>query len=169
MPDSPRTSAYDTDMTQFERSDISSRPGSKEENRPKPSPAANATESDPEKAERHAQGPGFDDDGIPPPPPAFGSDAPDGGWRAWLVVFGAWCSSFCTWGWINGMLHTQLFIYKRKANGTFTACGVFQEYYQSTLLKEYSSSSVSWITSLQFFFMMGLVSNIRCPRAFAFR
>jgi len=26
---------------------------------------------------------------------------PDGGLRAWLVVLGAWCSMFCTYGWIN--------------------------------------------------------------------
>jgi hypothetical protein len=40
-----------------------------------------------------------------------------------------------------------------------TAVGVFQEYYQSTLLKDYSSSAVSWIPSLQFFFMMALVCH----------
>lgn len=28
-------------------------------------------------------------------------DAPDGGLTAWLVVLGAWCSSFCSYGWIN--------------------------------------------------------------------
>lgn len=27
--------------------------------------------------------------------------APDGGLEAWLVVLGAWCSSFCSYGWIN--------------------------------------------------------------------
>ena len=27
--------------------------------------------------------------------------APDGGTRAWLIVFGAWCTSFCSFGWIN--------------------------------------------------------------------
>jgi hypothetical protein len=42
------------------------------------------------------------DDSVPETS-ALCSDAPDGGSRAWLVVFGAWCSSFCTWGWINGM------------------------------------------------------------------
>jgi hypothetical protein len=26
---------------------------------------------------------------------------PDGGLRAWLVVVGAWCTSFCSFGWIN--------------------------------------------------------------------
>lgn len=26
---------------------------------------------------------------------------PDGGLEAWMVVAGAWGSSFCSWGWIN--------------------------------------------------------------------
>jgi hypothetical protein len=26
---------------------------------------------------------------------------PDGGLEAWMVVAGAWSSSFCSWGWIN--------------------------------------------------------------------
>ena len=26
---------------------------------------------------------------------------PDGGTTAWLVVLGAWCVSFCSYGWIN--------------------------------------------------------------------
>ena len=30
-----------------------------------------------------------------------GNDAPDGGTLAWLVVLGAWCASFCTFGWLN--------------------------------------------------------------------
>lgn len=28
-------------------------------------------------------------------------DAPDGGLAAWLVVVGAWCTSFCSFGWLN--------------------------------------------------------------------
>lgn len=37
-----------------------------------------------------------------PPPTAFTSDGiPDGGLQAWLTVFGAWCISFCSFGWIN--------------------------------------------------------------------
>lgn len=31
------------------------------------------------------------------------NEAPDGGVVAWLVVFGAWCTSFCSFGWINSM------------------------------------------------------------------
>ncbi|CAG9975608.1 unnamed protein product [Clonostachys byssicola] len=66
-----------------------------------------------------------------------GSDAPDGGIVAWLVVLGAWCTSFCSFGWLNSV-------------------GVFQEYYQTTLLSNYSASTIAWIPSLQIFFMMGM-------------
>ncbi|KAJ4045800.1 hypothetical protein NW761_007818 [Fusarium oxysporum] len=65
-----------------------------------------------------------------------GSGAPDGGLVAWLVVLGAWCTSFCSFGWINSI-------------------GAFQEYYQNDLLSQYSSSTIAWIPSLQIFFMMG--------------
>lgn len=51
-------------------------------------------QSDPEKG---AAGAGV-------PRPSFpGSDAPDGGIVAWLVVLGAWCTSFCSFGWVNSM------------------------------------------------------------------
>ncbi|KAK5989518.1 MFS transporter asaE [Cladobotryum mycophilum] len=72
-----------------------------------------------------------------PPGPPPGSDGPDGGTRAWLVVLGAWCTSFCSFGWINSV-------------------GVFQEYYEATLLKQFSTSTISWIPSLQIFFMMAM-------------
>ncbi|VUC28136.1 unnamed protein product [Clonostachys rosea] len=72
---------------------------------------------------------------APAGPP--GSDAPDGGIVAWLVVLGAWCTSFCSFGWLNSV-------------------GVFQEYYQTTLLSNYSASTIAWIPSLQIFFMMGM-------------
>jgi hypothetical protein len=38
-----------------------------------------------------------------PVKPVAGSGAPDGGLTAWLVVLGAWCTSFCSFGWINSM------------------------------------------------------------------
>ncbi|KAK2017351.1 major facilitator superfamily transporter [Colletotrichum eremochloae] len=80
--------------------------------------------------------------GAPPPtdgtkPPYPGSDAPDGGLVAWLVVLGAWCTSFCSFGWVNSV-------------------GAFQEYYQNDLLPNYSPGTISWIPSLQIFFMMAL-------------
>lgn len=56
------------------------------------------TPSDPEKSVDGTI-PSSGDVSPPPGPPPAG---PDGGTRAWLVIFGAWCASFCTWGWING-------------------------------------------------------------------
>ncbi|KID91786.1 Major facilitator superfamily domain, general substrate transporter [Metarhizium guizhouense ARSEF 977] len=61
----------------------------------------------------------------------------DGGTVAWLVVLGAWCVSFCSFGWINSV-------------------GAFQEYYQHNMLSSYSASTISWIPSLQIFFMNAL-------------
>ncbi|MCJ1307749.1 hypothetical protein MMC25_001397 [Agyrium rufum] len=62
------------------------------------------------------------------------SSFPDGGFEAWMVVFGGFCSLFVSFGWIN-------------------CIGVFQTYYQETLLSSYSPSTVSWITSLETFVM----------------
>lgn len=31
-------------------------------------------------------------------------ECPDGGLAAWLVVFGTWCCSFCSFGWINSKI-----------------------------------------------------------------
>lgn len=58
-------------------------------------------------------------------------DYPDGGLRAWLVVLGGLCSAFSTLGYINSW-------------------GVFQAYYERTLLQEKSASNIAWIGSLQF-------------------
>lgn len=34
---------------------------------------------------------------------AVHDEVPDGGFSAWLVVLGAWCTSFCSFGWVNSM------------------------------------------------------------------
>lgn len=77
--------------------------------------------------------------------PALGSgwhpsEFPDGGLQAWLVVFGGWCGLFCTFGFVN-------------------CIGVFQAYYEGGPLSEYSSSTISWITSMEVWGMIffGLV------------
>lgn len=62
-------------------------------------------------------------------------DFPDGGAEAWLVILGGWCCLFVSFGWI-------------------TSIGVFQEYYQTHQLKEYSPSEVAWIPALQVFMML---------------
>ena len=38
---------------------------------------------------------------VQPKPAPPGSDAPDGGLTAWLVVLGGWCTAFCSFGWLN--------------------------------------------------------------------
>lgn len=53
---------------------------------------------------------------------------PEGGREAWVVLFGTWCVLFCTFGLGNSI-------------------GVFQTYYVNHALREYSSSTISWITS----------------------
>ncbi|KZT20190.1 MFS general substrate transporter [Neolentinus lepideus HHB14362 ss-1] len=62
---------------------------------------------------------------------------PDGGLQAWSVVLGAYLALFSTFGVIN-------------------AYGVFQDYYQTTLLKESSPSTISLIGALQLFLLYGL-------------
>ncbi|KKK23533.1 putative monocarboxylate transporter [Aspergillus rambellii] len=63
-------------------------------------------------------------------PPTF----PEGGLRAWLVVLGAFCVSFSTFGYMN-------------------AYGVYQDYY--TIHLQESPSTISWIGSVQVFFLFG--------------
>ncbi|KAK7039083.1 hypothetical protein VNI00_010247 [Paramarasmius palmivorus] len=57
---------------------------------------------------------------------------PDGGFRAWLVVFGISCCSFTTYG-LTG------------------SWGVFQAFYQHSLLTELPPSDIAWIGSIQYF------------------
>ncbi|KAH8589595.1 major facilitator superfamily domain-containing protein [Bisporella sp. PMI_857] len=71
------------------------------------------------------------------PAAVWGADAPDGGAVAWLCVLGAWCTSFCSFGWINSI-------------------GTFQDYYQTHLLRQYSPEKISWIPSLELFFMFAM-------------
>ena len=55
---------------------------------------------------------------------------PEGGTQAWLTVAGSSACLFVSFGWVN-------------------CVGVFQEYYQTHQLKEYSASDVAWIPALQ--------------------
>lgn len=82
---------------------------------------------------------------------------PDGGLRAWLVVFGAWCGLFCSLGWLNstfGEFSPQLVTLNHAHRA---GIGTFQSYYQTTLLRQYSASTVSWIPSFEIFFTFVMV------------
>jgi hypothetical protein len=39
---------------------------------------------------------------------------PDGGLQAWLMVLGAWCALFCTFGWINSASTYQMMLERFK-------------------------------------------------------
>ncbi|KAM0552016.1 hypothetical protein ACHAPJ_008126 [Fusarium lateritium] len=120
----PEKQAYNNTST--------SQPNEKTEANIHPEPA-NAVEADLERGEddeKQQQQP------PPGPPPGMApADFPDGGREAWLVVFGGWCALFCTFGLVN-------------------CVGVFQKYYVSGPLRNYDSSSVSWIMSVEVFFMV---------------
>lgn len=60
---------------------------------------------------------------------------PDGGAKAWLAVASSSACLFVSFGWVN-------------------CIGVFQDYYQTHQLREYSPSQIAWIPSLQLFFML---------------
>ena len=81
--------------------------------------ASDAEPEDVEKAEKPPPNPWMD-------PKSF----PDGGAKAWLTVAGASACLFVSFGWVN-------------------CVGIFQEYYQSNQLKDYTASDISWIPALQ--------------------
>ncbi|KAI9041901.1 MCT family MFS transporter [Aspergillus affinis] len=62
------------------------------------------------------------------PTPETAPDKPTG----WTVTAGAFSCVFCSFGWIN-------------------CIGIFQDYYQAYQLRSYSSSTISWIASLELF------------------
>ncbi|KAF5356726.1 hypothetical protein D9757_012533 [Collybiopsis confluens] len=59
---------------------------------------------------------------------------PEGGFQAWLTVAGGWMVVFCTFGAIQSF-------------------GVYQDYYSRVSLSEESPSRISWIGSVQIFFL----------------
>ncbi|KAF7532075.1 hypothetical protein G7054_g8285 [Neopestalotiopsis clavispora] len=63
------------------------------------------------------------------------SHRPDGGLDAWLQVLSAWCVIFSTFGLVN-------------------CFGVYQTYYEQVLLPTSSSSSISWVGSIQGFLLL---------------
>ncbi|KAK2464720.1 hypothetical protein APHAL10511_003296 [Amanita phalloides] len=56
---------------------------------------------------------------------------PDGGFQAWMVVLGGMLNAFATFGYVNSW-------------------GIFQSYYQQTILKDSSPSTIAWIGSIQY-------------------
>ncbi|KAJ7653794.1 major facilitator superfamily domain-containing protein [Mycena rosella] len=71
-------------------------------------------------------------------PPAF----PEGGFRAWATVFGAFIVQFCGFGYT-------------------TSFGVYQDFYTRDYLTQSSSSAISWIGSVNAFLLIsgGLIAG----------
>lgn len=72
---------------------------------------------------------------LPSPPngeakPDAGVEPPEGGAKAWLSLLGASCAMFVSFGWVN-------------------CIALFQAEYEQNQLKQYSKSTVSWITSME--------------------
>lgn len=67
----------------------------------------------------------------PPPNPWMDPKSfPEGGTKAWLTIAGSSACLFVSFGWVN-------------------CVGIFQEYYQTHQLKNYTASDISWIPALQ--------------------
>jgi MFS family permease len=66
---------------------------------------------------------------------------PDGGRQAWLTVAGASVALFVSFGWVN-------------------CIAPFQSEYETNQLKDYSSSEVSWITSMECMYTIYLPSHL---------
>ncbi|KAI0943342.1 hypothetical protein AcW1_002526 [Taiwanofungus camphoratus] len=64
------------------------------------------------------------------------SEFPEGGRKAWSVVFGSFLAFIASFGMVN-------------------AYGVFQDYYSTTLIPKSSSSTISLIGAIQLFFLYG--------------
>jgi hypothetical protein len=91
--------------------------------------------------------------GAPPSAPGGvnPADFPDGGFEAWMVVLGGWACLFCCKCYIHILDSHVLTLCS--AFGWINCIGIFQEFYQEDFLKQYSSSTVSWIPSLELFMM----------------
>ncbi|KAJ7202840.1 major facilitator superfamily domain-containing protein [Mycena pura] len=73
-------------------------------------------------------------------PTSATSDAPtfpEGGRDAWLTVAGGWMVTFCTFGAVQSF-------------------GVYQDYYTRIFLSEHPPTDVSWIGSVQVFFLFAI-------------
>ncbi|KXN82264.1 Riboflavin transporter MCH5 [Leucoagaricus sp. SymC.cos] len=83
-------------------------------------------------------------------------DFPDGGLRAWIIVFG-FAPAFRALGSSTPGVYAIKDLTTR--HNLIALCQVFQAYYQETLLSDFSPSTVAWIGSIQYslIFFPGLI------------
>ena len=78
---------------------------------------------------------------------------PEGGARAWSVALGTAGVLFCTFGYANAFGYADLLNYFPSPLLIFHS--VYQEYYQTNQLRHESPSTISWLGSIQMFFLFG--------------
>jgi MFS family permease len=78
----------------------------------------------------------------------------EGGVRAWLVVLGASGVLSVPWATPTHLGRFESAKNDRRLN-LLTNCSVYQEYYQAHQLSDQAPSAISWIGSLQVFFVLG--------------
>ena len=81
-------------------------------------------------------------------------DFPDGGFTAWLMVFGAWWISFSTFG-MNPPQERNEF----NGSGFVNSFGVFETYYTTHQLASNTPSDIAWIGSFQVTLQVTRVDN----------
>ncbi|GLB07710.1 hypothetical protein AtubIFM57258_003071 [Aspergillus tubingensis] len=89
-------------------------------------------------------------DSAPPPP------APDGGIVAWVQVVGASLLFFNSWSVLLDHPCAVPLIDPKDYRGIINTFGVYQSYYETRLLKDYSPSSIAWIGTVQSFLLLSL-------------
>ncbi|KAI9837100.1 MAG: hypothetical protein M1819_000751 [Sarea resinae] len=120
----------------------------------------NAAVEDPGNApnDNTAKDTGLDISSSPSPSPSSKDDEtdyPEGGLKAWSVVFGSFCGMLASFGMMN-------------------TCGTFQAYLGTHQLKNYSEGDVGWIFSVYVFLsffcgiQIGPIFDAKGPRALVF-
>jgi hypothetical protein len=85
-----------------------------------------------------------------PNPPNQAPDFPEGGLRGWSVAIGCSGVLFSTFGYVNAFGYA---LYLHLVSLYLTEFSVMQEYYQTHMLRHETPSAISWIGSLQTFFL----------------
>ncbi|CAD6576190.1 MAG: hypothetical protein ASARMPRED_007646 [Alectoria sarmentosa] len=120
--DSGNAHGYSTNIAKYENRDRSKRLSDFKEKDSTPSAPAPCGTVDAEESANNRTSDRSDDD----------EDFPEGGLRAWLVVFGSFCTMFMVFGIVN-------------------STGAFLDYFSSNQLRDYSSGQIGWIFSLNLF------------------
>lgn len=95
--------------------------------------------------------------------PHGASPPPDGGFQAWTVVAGSFLCLFVSFGWVNCEEDAAIQRYSEHAN-RIVGIGLFQTYYETHQLKNYSASTIAWITSFEVFIMfLGVCTPYSLP------